>query len=128
LGISYAWNGFADRGRNNINPGNEFSLDWAIAYQLSVGDNARTSIAPVLEVSYKNISPDERYGHNVSNTGESVLYISPGIKFTKSSFILEGLKSSFILEGLLQIPVWQDQKGMLLERGAGAIVGVRFMF
>ncbi|MHC4690881.1 MAG: hypothetical protein ACYS5F_14820, partial [Planctomycetota bacterium] len=81
--------------------------------------NARTSIAPVLEVSYKNISPDERYGHNVSNTGESVLYISPGIKFTKSSFILEGL---------LQIPVWQDQKGMLLERGAGAIVGVRFMF
>jgi hypothetical protein len=48
-----------------------------------------------------------------------VLYISPGIKFTKSSFILEGL---------LQIPVWQDQKGALLERGAGAIVGVRFMF
>ena len=119
LGVSYAWNGFADRGRNNINPGNEFSLDWALAYQFSVGTDARTSIAPVLEVSYKNISPDERYGHHVSNTGESVLYISPGIKFTKSSFILEGL---------LQIPVWQDQKGTLLERGAGVIVGVRFMF
>lgn len=119
MGISYAWNGFADRGRNSINPGDEFSLDWAIAYQFSLGDDARTSIAPVLEVSYKNISPDRRYGHDVSNTGESVLYISPGVKFTKSSFILEGL---------LQLPVWQDQKGTLLERGFGVIVGVRFMF
>ncbi|MHC4483226.1 MAG: transporter, partial [Planctomycetota bacterium] len=63
--------------------------------------------------------PDRLSGHDVSNTGESLFFVSPGLKFTKSSFILEAL---------FQIPVWQDQNGSQLERGAGVIVGVRFMF
>jgi len=117
--IAYNWNGFADRGRNGVNPGDELSLDWALAYQFSFGEKARVSFAPVLELSYKNISPDRLRGHDVLNTGESVLYLSPGIKLTVSSFILESL---------LQIPIWQDQKGSQLERGMGGIVGTRFMF
>ncbi|MHC4528138.1 MAG: transporter, partial [Planctomycetota bacterium] len=28
--ISYTWNGFADRGRGGVNPGDELSLDWAL--------------------------------------------------------------------------------------------------
>jgi len=117
--IAYTWNGFADRGKNGINPGNELSLDCALAYQFSFGEKARVSLAPVLELSYKNISSDRLHGRDVSNTGESVLYLSPGIKFTVSSFVLEAL---------LQIPVWQDQEGSQLERGMSVIVGTRFMF
>ena len=117
--IAYKWNGFADRGRGGINPGNELSLDWALAYQLSFGEKSRVSLAPVLELSYKNTRPDRLSGRDVLNTGESVLYLSPGIKFTKSSFILEAL---------LQFPVWQDQEGTQLEQGTRLIIGTRFMF
>ncbi|MHC4463212.1 MAG: transporter, partial [Planctomycetota bacterium] len=63
--------------------------------------------------------PDRLSGHDVSNTGESLFFVSPGLKFTKSSFILEAL---------LQVPVDQTQNGSLLERGIGLIVGIRYMF
>ena len=73
----------------------------------------------MFELSYKNISPEQLDSSNVSNTGESVLYLSPGIKFTRSSFILEALA---------QIPVWQEQEGSQLKRDTGVIFGARFMF
>ena len=117
--VAYKWNGFADRGAGGINPGNELSLDWALAYQFSFGEKARVSLAPVLELSYKNILSDRLHGRDLPNTGESVFYLSPGIKFTVSSFILEAL---------IQIPVWQDQEGSQLKRGTTLIVGTRFMF
>jgi hypothetical protein len=119
LNVSYTWNGFADRGRGGLNPGDELSLDWALGHQFSIGDKASTSLTPVLELSYKNIRADRASGSQVANTGESVFYISPGIKFTQSSFILEAL---------VQLPAWQDQKGSQLERGTTLIVGARWMF
>lgn len=117
--IAYAWNGLLDRGKNDIAPGDELSLDWAFAYQFSIGEKARASLAPVLELSYKEIWPDRMSGQDLSNTGESVLYLSPGIKFSMSWIILETL---------IQVPVWQDQQGSQLERGIGVLVGARFMF
>ncbi len=119
LNIAYNWNGFSDDGKGGVNPGDELSLDYAIAYQFSFGEEAEVAVAPVLEMSYKNISPDRLSGNEVANTGESVFYISPGLKFTRSSFILEAL---------VQIPTWQEQKGSQLKRGIGFIVGTRFMF
>lgn len=117
--LAYVWNGFADKSSHDINPGNEFILNWALAYQFSLGTKADISLTPVLEASYKNISPDRFKSHNVSNTGEAVVYLSPGIKFTKLSFILELL---------IQIPAWQQQKGSQLKRGTGVLIGSRFMF
>lgn len=117
--IAYAWNGFADESSRGINPGDKLSLDCALAYQFSIGEKADVSLTPVLELSYKNISPDRLESRNVSNTGESVLYLSPGIKFTKSSFILEAL---------VQIPVWQEEEGSQLKRGTVVVIGTRFMF
>jgi hypothetical protein len=119
LNVAYKWNGFADDGRAGLDPGDELSVDLALAHQFSIGESSDTSITPVLEFSYKNISPDSRSGRDVSNTGESLFFISPGAKFTKSSFIMEAL---------LQIPTWQDQKGSQLEQGTRLIVGARVMF
>lgn len=119
LNIDYAWNGFADEGAGGINPGDEFSLDWAFAHQFSIRERADVSVTPVLEVSYRDVSPDRLNGNIVSNTGESVLYLSPGMKFTKSSLILEVLA---------QIPVQQDQRGTQLERGTNFLLGMRYMF
>lgn len=117
--IAYKWNGFADRGKDGLNPGNELSVDLALAYQFSIGGSADISLSPVLEFNYEHVLPDRLSGHDVSNTGESLFFVSPGIKFTKSSFILEVL---------LQIPVGQDQEGSQLKRGTRLIVGSRFMF
>jgi hypothetical protein len=117
--IAYKWNGFADRGKNGLNPGNELSVDLALAHQFSIGEKADMSLTPVLEFNYKHLTQDRLSGHNVSNAGESLFFVSPGIKFTKSSFILEAL---------VQFPVWQDQEGSQLKQGTRFIVGTRFMF
>jgi hypothetical protein len=117
--IDYAWNGFADKSAGGMNPGDELSLDWAFAHQFSIREKADASFTPVLELSYRDVSPDRLSGHSVSSTGESALYLSPGMKFTKSSLILELL---------VQIPVQQDQRGTQLERGTNVLGGMRYMF
>lgn len=119
LSTAYQWNGFADRGRNGLNPGNEFTADLAFAHQFSIGGSSDISLAPVLEFNYKHLLSDRMSGRNVPNTGESLFFVSPGLKFTKSSFILEAL---------VQFPVWQDQQGAQLRQGTRFIVGTRIMF
>ena len=119
VNIAYAWNGFAGKGRNGINPGNEIAFDLAVSYQFGLGESSRVSMAPVFEVSYRDISSDRLNGRDIENTGESILYISPGIKFTRSSLILEAL---------LQIPVVQNRNGNQIERNATWLFGLRYMF
>jgi hypothetical protein len=120
VSISYAWNGFVNKGQDGaVNPGNEFAFDWAVSYQFSPGMNSRISMAPVLEVSYKNISSDRLNRRDLENSGESILYISPGFKFTMSSLILEAL---------LQLPVAQNRNGIQMERNATLLFGLRYMF
>lgn len=119
LNISYKWNGFADEDDAGTNPGDELSVDLALAHQFSIDGRADTSITPVLEFSYKHLSADRRNGRDLANTGESLFFVSPGVKYTKSSLILEAL---------VQIPTWQDQKGVQLEQGTRLILGARVMF
>ncbi len=117
--IAYMWNGFAGSGKNGVDSGDELSLNMAFAHQFSIGKKARASIAPVLELNYKHIRVDKLNGHEVLNTGETVMHFSPGAKFTTSSLILEVL---------LQNPVYQHQIGKQLERDLGVIIGSRFLF
>lgn len=119
VSIAYKWNGFAGESGNGVNPGNELAFDWAASYQFGLGESSRISIAPVLEVSYRDISSDQLNGEDFENTGESFLYISPGVKFTRSSFILEAL---------VQIPVAQNRNGIQIERNATWLFGLRYMF
>ncbi len=116
--IAYMWNGFAGA-ENSTDPGDELSFNLAFAYQFIFGERARSSLAPVLELNFNHISVDRLDGHDVSNTGETFMHLSPGIKFTTSSLILEIL---------LQNPVWQRQKGSQLKRNVGIIVGSRILF
>ena len=90
-----------------------------IGKRAASGDNANAALAPVLELSYKNYASDISHGSNVPNTGESVFFLSPGMKITLSSLIVEGL---------LWIPLWQDQNGTQMEREIGFLIGTRFMF
>lgn len=116
---SYQWNGFTDSRRSSIESGDEFTLDWAIAYQCSFGKDSNVSLTPVVELSYRDITPDSLSGKDMKDSGERVLYFSPGLKFTRSSLIFEAL---------IQIPILQENKGEPLKRELGGLVGMRFMF
>ena len=118
MNITYLWNGVAKTGDNVTNPGNVFSIETAIAYQLSLGEDAELAFAPVFESSYQKILSDNLDGAEIENTGESVLLLSPGLKITRSSFIIEGL---------IQFPVWQKQTGVQTERDTGFLIGIRWM-
>jgi hypothetical protein len=117
--VAYKWNGFVDDGKNGLEPGDELSVDLAFAHQFNLTEKADMSLTPVLELNYKHLSNDDLSGRSVSNTGESLFFVSPGLKFTKSSIILEAL---------IQFPVWQDQESSQLEQGIRYIVGARFLF
>jgi hypothetical protein len=119
VSIAYTWNGFAKKEQNGVNPGNVLAFDWAVSYQFGLGTNSRISMAPVLEVSYRDISSDRLNNGDIENTGESFLYFSPGFKFTMSSLILEAL---------LQFPVAQNRNGIQIERNATWLFGLRYMF
>ncbi len=108
-----------NKGQGGINPGDEFAADLALAFQFSVANRHDMSLTPVVEFSYRHIEEDSLYGTNEANTGESVLYVSPGVKWTISSTIIEGL---------VQIPVSQNQKGDQLERDITLLFGFRYMF
>ena len=119
VSVAYTWNGFAGEGRNDVNPGNVLALDWAASYQVAIGETARISMAPVLEVSYRDISSNRLNGRDLENTGESILYISPGIKF---------IRLSLVLEALVQIPIAQKRNGNQIERNSTLLFGLRYMF
>lgn len=119
INLTYAWIGMARTDGSDLDPGDEYFLEYAVAYQAAVGEDADLAFAPVLESSYKFTASDKNAGQKDANTGESVFLLSPGVKITRSSFIAEGL---------VQFPVWQSQTGMQTKRDIGLIVGVRVMF
>lgn len=117
LNLVYSLNGIigsnAGRSENNV-----LDIVGAVAHQFSFGESARNALAPVVELSYKNISPVRANGIKQPNSGESILLVSPGAKFTHSSIIFEFL---------VQIPIRQNQIGKQPERGVGGLLGIRVM-
>ncbi len=117
--LKYVWNSASKTNGSNTNFGDEIEIKSALNYQKSFGENADYAIAPVFETHYSKISANKFDGTNITNTGESFFFLSPGLKFTYASFILEGL---------LQFPVWQKQEGIQTERDTGFLIGIRLMY
>ncbi len=119
LNLAYRANGFAGERADNIETGDEFSVDWAGAYQFSYNSTSETTVTPVLEFSFLRVMPDASNGIEITNTGERLFYISPGAKMSTSSVIGETL---------IRIPVWQNQIGVQLEKEIAFIAGIRLLF
>jgi outer membrane putative beta-barrel porin/alpha-amylase len=115
---AYVWNRFSNHS-SDIYPGDEFNFDLATGYQFSLSDSGRASIAPVAELNFKSVWPDRMDGHKIPNTGGDVLIAAPGIKFTTTWIVFEGL---------VQFPIWQDQRDDGLERGVSGLLGIRLLF
>jgi len=109
--INGSLGGGSDRVRNQI-----VEITAAAARQFSLDSRARSALAPVVEISYGNRTPDRKSGIDLPNSGESWLNLSPGVKYTRSRIILEGL---------VQVPIWQNQIGVQTERGICVLFGIR---
>ena len=113
----FRWHDFTDGSNKVVQPGDEISVDWAGTYQ--IGFARDRSFAPVMELSYNKTLQGEINGIENPNSGENILYISPGAKLTLSSIIFEAL---------FRIPASQNHNGAQLEAETGFIAGVRVMF
>lgn len=119
LDLRRRWEGFAGLDEGLADPGDEIGIDLAFSYQIPLGDSDRAALAPVLEINWMDVAADELDGNDLANTGEDILAIAPGLKYTLDDTILEGL---------VRIPVSQNQNGAMMEAGAMVLVGVRQMF
>jgi len=115
LNLTYLLNGIAG-GEDDLVRSEELEIIAAIAHQINFDESARTALAPVLELSYMNITQDRISNVKQANSGESWFGVSPGVKLTHSSIIFESL---------LRIPVWQNQIGVQPEIGIGVLFGLR---
>ncbi len=119
LNFGYQLNGLSGGSEDDIEIGDEISVDWAGAYQFSHNPAWKSTIAPVLELSFRRTMPNTLNDIEISDSGERVFYVSPGAKLSMPSVIVEAL---------VQIPVWQSQRGDQLDRKTGFITGIRFLF
>lgn len=119
LSTVYSLNGFAGEADSGIEPGDRLNLDYAVSRQFALNNDFTISLAPVVELSYSKTFTSNLAGYRLPNSGESLLFISPGIKL---------IIGSFILEALVQTPVWQHQNGNLPERKKTVLLGTRLLF
>jgi hypothetical protein len=116
LNLTYTWNDFTGRASSGITPGDVIGLDAAFSYQFSLGSSGNTSLTPVLELNYRYSTANHSDVQDVGGDG-SILFISPGLKFTYDSFILEAL---------VQNPVNQTYPNS--EQNRRGLIGFRYMF
>jgi hypothetical protein len=119
IDLGYRLSGIAGVDEGDPEPGDEAALNVAFARQIPVGAGGETALAPVLELNWLSVQPDELAGEDLPDSGEDVLSLAPGLKFTMGDVIVEGL---------VRIPVYQEQRGMQTEVGAMYLLGVRRMF
>lgn len=118
LNASYRFNDVAAK-QNELTLGNEFSINFSYTRQFPIGSSSELTIAPVLEINYSNKFADINQNDINLENGESVLFVAPGIKITRSSFIFESL---------YQIPVYENLGTASMSWDTKALVGIRYMF
>lgn len=117
LSSDFVWRDIFNSLDDDKNTGGEFTLNGALAKQIPVGTST-TAIAPVIEFNYSRTQPDYN-----SSTPEpdhwQILFLSPGMKWTYDSLILELL---------VQLPVWEDIPSGSMENLTRGRIGFRYMF
>ena len=88
--------------------GNEFRADVAAVYDLWTRRGG-LSLQPILELNFLNVAKDQEYGKGIGNSGGSILYLSPGLRFNFAPASL-GI--------LFKLPVWKDLNKQSEQQGA----------
>lgn len=96
----------------------KYTLDGAVAKQIPVAGANNMALAPVLEINLQVDQADQSLSAENSES-ESVVFLSPGVKYTYGSMILESL---------YQVPIWENIPVNSLEQIARWRIGLRLMF
>jgi len=115
---NYRFQDLLDEKPDGFRSGYEFSLSSALARQLVLGTDGRTALAPVLELT-GSVSRNDQMPGQAEQNNEVLMLLSPGLKWTYSSLILEFL---------VQIPILQDLPEGSMEHSPRGLVGMRYMF
>ncbi|MFQ6610806.1 MAG: hypothetical protein ACE5D7_08420 [Fidelibacterota bacterium] len=129
--LSKRWNTWAIDASSEMNyhdlfnqRGNDLRRGWAVscsiagARQIAVNGRSELALAPVIELNGNILQPDFPKSGNME-TRETSILLSPGIKVTYRSFILEAL---------WQIPVWDELPENSMNNSEKWLAGFRFMF
>lgn len=116
LNLTYSWNGFTGPAPSGLKPGDVIGFDTAFSYQFSIGSSADISLTPVFEFNYRH-SMANQYDDREADGAGSIFFISPGLKFTRNSFIIEIL---------VQFPVEETYQN--LDQKRRGLIGFRYMF
>jgi len=88
--------------------GNEFRADVAGVYDLWTKTGG-WSLQPVLELNLLNVAKDQEDGRGIANSGGTILYLSPGLRFNVAPVSL-GI--------LFKLPAWKDLNKQSEQQGA----------
>ncbi|MFC1585158.1 transporter [Fibrobacterota bacterium] len=98
LASSYVWNGMGGLYHNNVDPGDEVSLDLGAARQFAIGPEAALSWAPVVEANLVHAGSDKP-DNGAKGPSHTLMTAGLGSKLSASWIIFEYL---------VQLPVWQE--------------------
>jgi hypothetical protein len=100
--------------RNQYKPGEGLNVNVGLRYA------GFPSFSPLLQLNLRNVVHDEGANADQNNTGGTLLYISPGVTVP--------VTMQLSVYGFVQLPVYQDVKGIQLAPRYTASLGVRYSF
>jgi hypothetical protein len=100
--------------RDQYKPGNGFNLNLGLRYQGFSG------LFPQLQLNARNVQHDTGDNADQVSTGGTLVYLSPG------AVVPVGKQTS--LYGFVQLPIYQDVRGVQLAPKYSASIGARFTF
>lgn len=100
--------------KTEVKESDNLSINFAFSSIIPI-KNSNIAISPVLELTYNR----EFNSKANESTKQQILYISPGLTF---------IKSSFMLEALYQIAVFQRTDAQIMQSKSRFVAGLRYMF
>jgi hypothetical protein len=112
LSISCTFNDILEK--SNTEHVNFFGLNMAFSGNIPIKAKNSQAVSPVFEINYSV------EGSITKETGASeMLFVSPGLSY---------IYSSFVLEGLFQIPAYQAGSDNFSKQQSRLILGIKYMF
>jgi hypothetical protein len=96
-------------------PGNGTNINLGVRY-LGMRDN----IIPELQINARHVDPDSGPNADTVSTGGTLAYLSPGV------IVPIGLRTS--LYGFVQVPLYENVRGVQLTPRYSASIGVRYSY
>jgi len=101
--------------KDGYKPGNGMNLNLGVRYL-----GMRDDVIPEVQINARHVAPDSGANADTVSTGGSLVYLSPG------AIVPVGERAS--VYGFVQVPLYQNVRGVQLTPRYSASIGVRFSY